>query len=208
MQHRRTCVLVAASNIGNERPAVRQGSFDGQPLGYPALAEVGYACRSDATSSKWLMDIEIIDLADAPELVDTCAAWTFGMWGCQSGGSLAKNLAGFTAATKPGREAFTFVARRGGKTAGMASLRASDFKERLDLTPWLASVYVHPYHRGAGLAHALVKRVEAQAHKQGHHHLYLISEHAERLYVDLGWITFDHVTGPYGPSVLMNKALI
>ncbi len=25
------CVLAAASNIGNERPAVRQGSFDGHP---------------------------------------------------------------------------------------------------------------------------------------------------------------------------------
>ena len=31
LQHRIMCVLAAAFNIGSERPAVRQGSFDGQP---------------------------------------------------------------------------------------------------------------------------------------------------------------------------------
>jgi len=30
-QQCRTCALSAASNIGNKRPAVRQGSFDGHP---------------------------------------------------------------------------------------------------------------------------------------------------------------------------------
>jgi GNAT superfamily N-acetyltransferase len=153
------------------------------------------------------VDFDIIDLADAPDLVDTCAAWSFGMWGCQSDGSLAKAQAGFASAATPAREAFTFVARHGGKTAGMASLRASDFKGRPDLTPWLSSVYVHPDHRRVGLARALVQRVESQAREQGHERLYLISEHAETLYADLGWTTFDHVIGSHGPAVLMTKGL-
>ena len=153
------------------------------------------------------MEFDIIDLADAPGLVDTCAAWSFGMWGCQSDGSLAMIREGFASATMPVRDAFTFVARRGGKPAGMASFRTSDFKGRPDLTPWLATVYVHPDHRRLGLAHALVRRVETQARALGHERLYLISEHAETLYMDLGWKTFDHVTSPYGPAVLMTTAL-
>lgn len=153
------------------------------------------------------MDVDITDLAEAPDLVDTCAAWAFGMWGCQSGGSFEKPRADFAAATLKGRSTFTFVARRDGKPAGMASFRASDFAGRPDLTPWLSSVYVHPDHRRVGLAHDLVRRVEAQAAHLGHSRLYLISEHAEMLYADLGWSTFDHVTGPHGPAVLMLKDL-
>ena len=153
------------------------------------------------------MEFDIIDLADAPEFVDVCAAWSFGMWGCQADGSLAKAQAAFAAATLPAREAFTFMARRGGRIAGMASLRPSDFAGRPDLTPWLASVYVHPDHRRAGLAHALVRRVEAEARRQRHSRLHLVSEHAEALYADLGWTTFDHVTSPYGPAVLMSRIL-
>jgi GNAT superfamily N-acetyltransferase len=89
----------------------------------------------------------------------------------------------------------------------MASLRAADFKGRPDLTPWLASVYVHPDHRRLGLAQALVRHVEAQARALGHTRLYLISEHAETLYASLGWTTFDQVIGSHGPAVLMSKAL-
>ncbi len=153
------------------------------------------------------MEWDIIDLADATDLVETCAAWSFGLWGCQSGGSLSETQARFAAAILPSREAFTFVARRGGKPAGMASLRAADFKGRPDLTPWMASVYVHPDHRQFGLAHALVHRVEDQAHALGHLRLHLISEHAETLYAELGWTTFEHVIGSFGPAVLMAKDL-
>jgi len=153
------------------------------------------------------MDFDLIDLADAPDLVETCAAWSFGVWGCQSGGSFIGSQAGFVSALLPARQAFTVIGRRDGKPAGMASLRASDFKDRPDLTPWLAAVYVHPDHRRLGLAHALVRRVEAEARLRGHTQLYLISEHAEALYADLGWTTFDHVIGSHGPAVLMSRAL-
>jgi N-acetylglutamate synthase-like GNAT family acetyltransferase len=152
-------------------------------------------------------DFDIIELADAPELLDTCASWSFGLWGCQSGGSLAATQADFVSATRHARDAFTFVARRSARTAGMASLRASDFKGRPDLTPWLAGVYVHPEHRRAGLAHALVQRVEAQARQQGHLRLYLITEQAETLYAELGWATFDQVVSSHGPAALMTRKL-
>ena len=49
--------------------------------------------------------------------------------------------------------------------------------------------------------------MESQAREQGHQRLYLISEHAETLYADLGWTTFDHVIGSHGPAVLMTKGL-
>ena len=154
------------------------------------------------------MTYDIVDLADVADLADTCASWSFGMWGCQSGGSLEQTRADFATAARPGQTFATFVARSGGKPAGMASLRATDFAGRPDLTPWLASVYVHPEHRHAGLAHALVRRVEAQARSVGYQCLYLISEQAETLYAGLGWGTFDRVTGPHGPAVLMKTDLV
>ncbi len=35
------CVLAAVSNVGNERPAVRQGSFDGHPWPWLPISVLG-----------------------------------------------------------------------------------------------------------------------------------------------------------------------
>lgn len=151
------------------------------------------------------MTVEIVDLTARPDVAATCAAWEFGMWGCQSGGSLDRSLEAFDKAARGDPEVLTLVALRDGKPAGTVSLRPSDFGGRPDLTPWMASVYVHPEHRRAGLAHALITRLMAAAFERGHRRLHLITEHAETLYASLGWTTFDHVVGLHGPAVLMRR---
>lgn len=51
-----------------------------------------------------------------------------------------------------------FAALHGDTPVGAASLVADDMSDRLDLTPWLASVFVRPEWRGGGIASRLVQR--------------------------------------------------
>jgi len=99
----------------------------------------------------------------------------------------------------------TFVAIVDGKPAGMISLRETDFKESADLSPWVASLYVHPSHRNKGVSSLLVKRLEREAEKLGYKRLYLTTEDSKGLYEKLGWRAIDRVRTPYGDAALMAK---
>lgn len=148
---------------------------------------------------------EIVTLESRPDLVQTCAAWSFGQWGSQTpDGTLERTVARFQEAADP-RQDFrhTFVVLRDGVPAAMASLSPTDLESRPDLAPWLASVYTHPEHRGHGLAKQLCGAVADQASALGHKAIYLFTPSAEQLYAQLGWQTIDTVQSPHGESALM-----
>lgn len=151
--------------------------------------------------------VDLVRLADRPELVEVCAAWGFGNWGSQSGGTLQRALDTYTLPMHDD-DYETVVAVRHGKAVGMASLWPSDYPRRPDLTPWLAALFVHPEHRGLGLSVRLSEAVEAAAVARGHERLHLITEHHERLYSKSGWVTLENVRSVHGPAALMSKTLV
>ncbi len=57
---------------------------------------------------------------------------------------------------------------------------------RLDLTPWLAGVYVERAQRGRGVGSALVRHAMNAAHGMGVSRLYLYTNGSEKLYASLG----------------------
>jgi GNAT superfamily N-acetyltransferase len=79
------------------------------------------------------------------------------------------------------------VALEDGVLLGSAMLIASDMDTRLDLTPWLAGVYVVDAARGRGTGSALVRRVETEAAALGVGRLYLYTPDAMGFYARLGW---------------------
>ena len=156
------------------------------------------------------MSIEFVLLSAHPEYVDVCAAWSFGLWGSQSGGSFDRTRARFAlhenfTGADDGPE--TVVAVQHGRAIGMASLWSTDLPERPDLTPWLAAMFVHEEHRRIGLATRLGQEVEDLARARGEGILYLVTEHAEALYRKSGWKVLDQVTTVLGPAALMTKTL-
>lgn len=80
-----------------------------------------------------------------------------------------------------------FIARENGSMVGTASLVAHDMEARLDLTPWLASVYVLPGYRKRGIGSALCRRVAREARALGFGRIHLITYDKEDFYKDLGW---------------------
>ena len=146
-------------------------------------------------------------LGNHPDFIAVCASWAFGQWGCQSGGSFERAKKRFTEGANKTNIPLTLVAIADGKPAGMISLWESDFEGRPDISPWLASVYVHPFHRKNGIALSLVKRLEAEAKRLGYKKLYLVTEESKGLYEKNGWQEMDQVTTHYGNASLMAKAL-
>jgi len=133
-----------------------------------------------------MASLRILRLADAPQHIDTISAWNHAEWGKKSGSSLRDSMDWFQAMiVAPSEECV--IAEQGKDVIGMASLVDHDLDERPDLLHWLASVYVHPDFRKAGLASALIEAVEQEAALRGIERMYLYTNTAEQLYARLGW---------------------
>lgn len=71
--------------------------------------------------------------------------------------------------------------------AGTCSLLAHDMTTNLDLSPWLANIYLRPDLRGQGLGRLLVKHVMQAAQAAHVRRLYLFTEDQQGFYQQLGW---------------------
>ncbi len=81
----------------------------------------------------------------------------------------------------------TLVALDGDDVVGSVSLLENDHDDIRAYSPWLASLYVRPDHRGRGLGIELVRRCEDMAHQLGIPVLHLYTTGQEPFYRKLGW---------------------
>ena len=152
--------------------------------------------------------VEIVHLADRPDLAPIVAGWTWDAFWRGHGYTLDEVLARTRAGTSRHGTPQTFIALVDGDPAATASLAAHDLDERPDLTPWLAGVFTHTGHRGQDLATRLVHRVEQAASEAGHDHIWLYTSRAEGLYARLGWTTTERIPRPSNPQTpIMRKQL-
>lgn len=136
--------------------------------------------------------IDIEYLADRPAFVPTVAEWQHRQWGhLTPGSSLDQRIAHLSRSM--GRDAIpiTFVAVAEDAPRGCASLIHHDLTTRMELSPWLASVYVDPEHRKQGIGSGLVRRAMEKAGELGVERLYLITPDQERFYRRLGWSSLE-----------------
>jgi GNAT superfamily N-acetyltransferase len=139
--------------------------------------------------------VRIESIADHLGLVDTIARWHWDEWGhSDPAGSLQSWTEGLRERTKRGEIPTTYIALHDDKPIGSVTLVEHDMSKRLDLSPWLAGVYVKPEHRGRGVGSALVQHAVAEAAKMGIKRLYLYTNPAKEFYEKLGW---RHVADDY-----------
>lgn len=132
-------------------------------------------------------------LADRPEFLPTLAQWQHAEWGhLRPGDSLDARTKRLRAQGERDRIPLTVVAHEDGEVLGSASLIEHDMDTRLELCPWLASVFVGPEHRRRGIGAQLVRRIMAEAAALRVATLYLYTVHSENFYANLGWSLQEH----------------
>jgi len=135
-----------------------------------------------------LREMKIEYLADHLEHLATLAEWQHQEWGHhRPGDTVEARMVRLRRYAQRDRIPLTVIALDGGQLLGAASLIEHDMETRLDLTPWLAGVFVGESYRRRGIGAELVRRIMAEAGKLDVPLLYLYTVHSEQFYAALGW---------------------
>jgi predicted N-acetyltransferase YhbS len=134
-------------------------------------------------------------LADHPEFLSILAAWQHAEWGyLRPGDTIEARTKRLRGEGERGRIPLTVVAHENGEVLGSASLIPHDMDTRMELSPWLAGVFVGPDYRRKGIGAQLVRRIMAEAASLEVPILYLYTVHSENFYSALGWSLQEHTT--------------
>jgi len=132
-------------------------------------------------------------LADHPGALPTLAQWQHAEWGhTNPTDTVEARKAHLEAACHRDRIPLAVVALDNGEVLGSASLVSQDMETRVELTPWLASVFVGEQYRRKGIGAELVRRIMSEAGKLEVPLLYLYTVHSEKFYAALGWRLLEY----------------
>ncbi|NIP71863.1 MAG: GNAT family N-acetyltransferase [Gammaproteobacteria bacterium] len=138
----------------------------------------------DGAGSSWHID----HLGDHPGSIPQLAQWHHEEWSTLNpGGTVKQRIKSLSWHLAQGQIPATYVAVLEGAVVGSASLIERDMAAYIQLSPWLAGVYVAPAYRRRGIGSALVRRVADEAAGFGITTLYLFTPGRERFYRRLGW---------------------
>jgi predicted N-acetyltransferase YhbS len=128
--------------------------------------------------------IEIIDLKACPHVIPTVAQWCVDEWKYWP---LEIEIERLEECLTDSDIPLTFVALEGNTPVGTIGIILHDMETRMDLTPWLASLYVLPSHRNRGLGRCLVRELVLSQDKLGISPLYLFTSTQQSLYGEFGF---------------------
>ncbi len=148
-------------------------------------------------------------LADYPQYLSTVAGWVFDEWGWELPGSTLESIrAEFSLYLNHDRIPLTMLALVETQPVGTASIFLHDMDTRMDLTPWLAAVYVLPEFRGQGIGSQLVRAIEGAALRLQLGRLYLFTPDRAPFYARLGWSVLESVEYLQHVNVILSKSML
>lgn len=133
------------------------------------------------------MEPRVVTLAEEPHWAQQVIDWHMDEWMAGWGWPRSRVADYVLATTQHGAAETIFVLVDGDLPVGTAGLAVDDLPSRLDLTPWLAALFVAPAARGRGHATRLIRAVESLARAQGAGTLWLFTWSTVELYERLGW---------------------
>ena len=150
--------------------------------------------------------LQIDYLSNHEEFIPTVALWLKEQWGfLEPEITLEDTITELKMRFRPGGIPNAVVALVDGRLAGTASLIEDDMPQRPELSPWLASVYVHPDYRCQGIAEVMINRIIDEARSIGIKRLYLFTFESGAYYLKRGWITLFKDTYFSKPVIVMSR---
>ena len=155
------------------------------------------------------MSVRIAHLADHRSVIPTLARWFHAEWAyLNPGRSLAEVERLIAERARQGAIPLALVAFADDELIGTVCLKTHDMDTHLDLSPWLAGLYVIPARRGQGVGALLVEAIEREARALGVAELHLYTPQSETFYLALGWKTQAHLDYHGHPVALMRKLMM
>ncbi len=148
-------------------------------------------------------------LADHPDRIPVLAGWFYRQWRNYFPPDAGEEyVAGFLKTRcNYDRVPLAMVLLAGDTLLGSVSLKEHDMETRMELTPWLAGLYVDAAHRGRGVGTLLVKGCEEEARRLGIAVLYLFTPDAAEFYLRLGWTVYEVTEYKSARVTVMKKVL-
>src|SRR5690348_1968173 len=152
--------------------------------------------------------MHIESIADHLDWVPLIAGWHWHEWGDTDPlGSQAQWTQGLAERTLRDQIPTTYVAVEQSQPVGSVTLVEHDMEIRVDLSPWLAGVYVQPHSRRQGVGSALVGHALGQVQRLCFPALYLYTHSARPFYERLGWEVLEETVYHERPVTIMRFSL-
>lgn len=150
--------------------------------------------------------MDIAHLADHRDVIPTLAQWFYQEWAYLHPDRTLEDVERLIGErTNTTKIPVALVAFEGGELLGTVCLKVHDMDTRLDLTPWLAGLYVAAAWRRKGIGTALVSAIEKKAHELQVEKLYLYTPESEGFYSSLGWHLSERTKYHGYPVTIMEK---
>ncbi len=152
----------------------------------PPPTEIHRAVSHPSENTRERMKIE--NLADHTDVIPTLARWFYHEWSYLHPERTYTDIVRLLGErARADSIPMALVAFDGSELLGTVSLKIHDMDTRLDLTPWLAGLYVTVARRRQGVGAALVSAIETKTRDLGMERLYLYTPESEQFYSKLGW---------------------
>ena len=131
---------------------------------------------------KCVKELRLVDLRQAPELMDAAADWFHGKWGVPREAYIECMQAYLAGDTEYG----WYLCMEGERIVGGLGVIENDFHDRPDLTPNICAVYTEEDRRGIGIAGRLLQLAVEELRAKGVSPVYLVTDHIG-FYERYGW---------------------
>lgn len=139
--------------------------------------------------------VTISDLREVPHFADDVAERIWRAW-WKDRASLESVIVHVRSALQANDLPRIVVAHREALFVGTSSVIASDLPERPGLSPWIASIWVDPPFRRAGIASDLMECAARSAASDKYARVYLCAkDHLRAFYVTRGWQLLESGVG-------------
>ena len=153
--------------------------------------------------------MQILHLNKRPQYIEVIAKWLFDEWGYQRPGSnLETAILGIEEKSQGDDIPSIFVAEIDGKAVGTVSIVRHDMDIRKELSPWVASLYVHKDLRHNKIGRKLIHFIEDFAKDIDIEKIYLFTPNKQEMYTKLGWRAIEDLEYLSEDVTIMSKDLI
>ena len=150
--------------------------------------------------------MQIISLREHPEYLDAAIQYIYSKWGNVNNYLCYHDCIEHSINVDSPLPRW-YLLEDEGELIGCAGLIINDFISRMDLSPWISSIYIEEHRRGSSLGSMLIDHVKEDAKSAGFSKLYLGTDHIG-LYEKYD---FNHIgTGyhPWGESLRIYEAIL